>query len=180
MPVTKPHLCWTRTRVNAHQLKPCGTNAYTDAQGRDVQIIVGFDINSPSELHPNGLPNKCMDNHHDPKADELVRAGSCEEARKNKTNKWQAINKSGSGTVVEPATILSLGPQDEDDEWPEVQPLGKDYCNDKKCGLCQGDCDSDSQCAPGLKCYQRDEYEHVPGESLYLFISQYLCLYFGV
>ena len=28
---------------------------------------------------------------------------------------------------------------------------------------CQGDCDSDDDCNSGLKCFQRDRYEQVPG-----------------
>eukprot|EP00541_Cyclophora_tenuis_P002327 CAMPEP_0116544916 /NCGR_PEP_ID=MMETSP0397-20121206/2377_1 /TAXON_ID=216820 /ORGANISM="Cyclophora tenuis, Strain ECT3854" /LENGTH=99 /DNA_ID=CAMNT_0004069169 /DNA_START=318 /DNA_END=614 /DNA_ORIENTATION=- len=31
------------------------------------------------------------------------------------------------------------------------------------CSLCQGDCDGNSQCGPGLKCYQRNGFETVPG-----------------
>ncbi|KAL3927051.1 MAG: hypothetical protein SGBAC_013240, partial [Bacillariaceae sp.] len=30
-------------------------------------------------------------------------------------------------------------------------------------GLCEGDCDSNDDCGNGLVCYQRSEYEHVPG-----------------
>jgi hypothetical protein len=30
-------------------------------------------------------------------------------------------------------------------------------------GLCEGDCDNDSQCAAGLRCFQRDGTEPVPG-----------------
>jgi len=30
-------------------------------------------------------------------------------------------------------------------------------------GLCQGDCDNDAQCAPGLKCFQRSGNESIPG-----------------
>ena len=30
-------------------------------------------------------------------------------------------------------------------------------------GRCEGDCDSDRQCMPGLKCKQRRGYERVPG-----------------
>eukprot|EP00980_Cylindrotheca_fusiformis_P000757 scaffold175_cov153-Cylindrotheca_fusiformis.AAC.9 len=30
-------------------------------------------------------------------------------------------------------------------------------------GFCVGDCDSDHDCKPGLYCFQRDEYESVPG-----------------
>ena len=32
-----------------------------------------------------------------------------------------------------------------------------------KCGLCQGDCDNDSQCEPGLVCAQRGGVERIPG-----------------
>ena len=31
------------------------------------------------------------------------------------------------------------------------------------CKRCEGDCDSDSDCANGLKCFQRDDDEAVPG-----------------
>ena len=30
-------------------------------------------------------------------------------------------------------------------------------------GLCEGDCDTDSECLPGLICYQRDSFQAVPG-----------------
>jgi hypothetical protein len=32
-----------------------------------------------------------------------------------------------------------------------------------KCGLCQGDCDDDDDCADGFVCSQRDAFESVPG-----------------
>ena len=35
--------------------------------------------------------------------------------------------------------------------------------NAAKCGKCQGDCDSDAQCATGLKCYQRNDQKAVTG-----------------
>ena len=54
---------------------------------------------------------------------------------------------------------------------------GWDYCVDKKflsspnvngkgtggLGLCEGDCDRDSDCASGLKCFQRNGYTAIPG-----------------
>jgi len=33
----------------------------------------------------------------------------------------------------------------------------------KKCGKCTGDCDSDKDCKTGLKCFQRNGLQHVPG-----------------
>lgn len=59
-PFTERDLCWTRTRVNAHQLRPCGDGVYTDRDGRDIQIIVGFQNDVSFELHPNGIEDKCM------------------------------------------------------------------------------------------------------------------------
>jgi hypothetical protein len=45
-----------------------------------------------------------------------------------------------------------------------IKYLGSDGCtSSKKCSKCQGDCDSDSDCAAGLKCYQRSGNEIVPG-----------------
>lgn len=32
-----------------------------------------------------------------------------------------------------------------------------------KCGLCQGDCDTDLDCSGGLVCYQRQGWETIPG-----------------
>lgn len=59
-PYTKPDLCWTRTRVNAHQLRPCGVKTYVDRYDHDIQIIIGFENDVPFELHPNGITEKCM------------------------------------------------------------------------------------------------------------------------
>lgn len=35
--------------------------------------------------------------------------------------------------------------------------------NGKNLGLCQGDCDDDSDCVTGMKCHQRNGYQPVPG-----------------
>ncbi|CAL6391783.1 unnamed protein product [Bathycoccus prasinos] len=54
--------------------------------------------------------------------------------------------------------------------------INYDYCIDKKYvvdltnnlgtnsyGMCEGDCDKDSDCDAGLKCFQRNKFESVPG-----------------
>jgi hypothetical protein len=42
--------------------------------------------------------------------------------------------------------------------------LGGSGCtSSRRCGKCHGDCDSDSQCGPGLRCFQRSGYTKVPG-----------------
>ena len=44
---------------------------------------------------------------------------------------------------------------------PELRSWG--WSPSETLGLCEGDCDNDSDCAPGLKCFQRDGLEAVPG-----------------
>lgn len=45
-----------------------------------------------------------------------------------------------------------------------LQSLGEDACNaNNRCESCQGDCNSDADCANGLKCFQRSVSETVPG-----------------
>ena len=45
---------------------------------------------------------------------------------------------------------------------PALQYIG-DCSSSSPCGLCQGDCDGDSHCGSGLKCFQRSGTESVPG-----------------
>lgn len=153
-PYYKQNLCWERTRDNAHQLRPC-SNYYK-------QIIVGLRFDGKFEMHPNRRDGDCLEQHHDPKDKEIVRANDCEEARDDHTNFWIMINKR-TGTRDD---------GDDDDDGGGGGPpagsdtvnfLGGDYCKDYKCRKCQGDCDSDSQCEGGLKCFQRDGREKVPG-----------------
>ena len=44
-----------------------------------------------------------------------------------------------------------------------IKNRGKDGCNDGKCKLCEGDCDRDSDCKNGLRCFLREGLEPVPG-----------------
>ena len=48
---------------------------------------------------------------------------------------------------------------------PFLIALGAEICGGKfpPCGMCEGDCDSDDDCADGLVCIQRDEFEPVTG-----------------
>jgi len=45
----------------------------------------------------------------------------------------------------------------------KMQFLGNDAHVNGKLQNCQGDCDEDSHCADGLKCFQRDKGEAIPG-----------------
>ena len=70
---------------------------------------------------------------------------------------------SGSGTsgrdycFKDPS--LALAPPSND---PPLEVIG-DCSSTSPCGRCQGDCDNDSHCGPGLKCFQRGAFELVPG-----------------
>jgi hypothetical protein len=45
-----------------------------------------------------------------------------------------------------------------------LQQLGGSFCKaSRPCSECRGDCDSDADCAAGLKCFQRNAKEVVPG-----------------
>jgi len=45
-----------------------------------------------------------------------------------------------------------------------LKNLGGSGCTESKpCAVCQGDCDTDFDCTPGLKCFQRNGHEKVPG-----------------
>ena len=74
-PLNRQDLCWTRTEINKHQLKPCGDHTYTDeVTGLDRQVIIGFKESGRFEMHPNGFDDetnpdnaKCMSTHHHPK-----------------------------------------------------------------------------------------------------------------
>ena len=47
---------------------------------------------------------------------------------------------------------------------PIVDNGGSGCTSDNQCSACQGDCDSDSDCQPGLKCWQRSQPDQtVPG-----------------
>ena len=72
-PLSRQDLCWTRTAVNEHQLKPCGDNYKDEVTGLDLQVLIGFAESGRFQLHPNGFDDtnlnssKCMTTHHHPK-----------------------------------------------------------------------------------------------------------------
>ena len=47
---------------------------------------------------------------------------------------------------------------------PSLNDKGGSGCkSNKKCGVCEGDCDTNADCKAGLKCFQRKKSEAVPG-----------------
>ena len=63
-----------------------------------------------------------------------------------------------------PSGIRKWAPADAGATGPPLQNLGGSGCHrGAPCSACKGDCDSDSDCAPGHKCFQRNAFEQVPG-----------------
>jgi hypothetical protein len=46
---------------------------------------------------------------------------------------------------------------------PDVELSGDNNDSATNLQACIGECDTDSQCAAGLECYQRDDYAAIPG-----------------
>lgn len=92
-PQTNESLCWERTRVNAHQLRPCD-----DINGvvNVTQIFRDFDLYNKFELHPFNRGDTtthpdgamCLTNHHHPKSEEVIRAETCDGARDDFSSFW--------------------------------------------------------------------------------------------
>merc|ERR1719510_476624 len=71
---------------------------------------------------------------------------------------WDCSDLSGwsKGTVYKRSThSLSEGKR-------ELKNSGESCGRNKLCKECEGDCDTDSDCALGLKCYQRQSSEDIP------------------
>ena len=49
---------------------------------------------------------------------------------------------------------------------PGLKNIGQEGCNNGSCYVCEGDCDTDADCAGFLKCFQRDDLDAVPGCSV--------------
>jgi len=173
-PQDRRDLCWTRDGVRVHTLEPCDLNC--------KQIILGIQYEGKFEMHPNGRPLDCLEQHHHPRAGEVIRAKDCIESRDDDTSYWIMINKEGGNYTDTQEMEVFRGSTN-------ITDVGRDVCgDDNQCGLCmvrcptclcttryvasrssptfiltQGDCDRDSDCQEGLECMSRDDTEPVPG-----------------
>jgi len=104
-PYTAQHLCleWYGPGSEFMTLQRC-------QDGNTDQILVGFNMYSPFELHPYGYdPTStstplCLSQGHHPKSEELIRSFDCEDSRDDRTNKWQVYEAVVSGEALELAT----------------------------------------------------------------------------
>lgn len=145
-PFEDQNLCWQRTGPNEHTLQDCGTSCR--------QIIKGIQYIGRFEMHPNGKPDDCLEQHHHPRRGEVVRSNDCETSRDDTTSYWIMINKEGSTDWLEP-----LPPENN-----FINDFGRGVCDeDYPCGLCQGQCETDNDCKDGLVCFEGEGTAGVPG-----------------
>ena len=139
------NLCLDRVQNNRYELRPCDSS--------DVrQIFWGFNRKQPFELFAHGDTHRCINQHHHPKATEIVETTICRIARFWHTNLWEVYNPSqGSGGGDGGAG----GSSGNGDNLPVASLRNPECSNRRPCNVCQGDCDSDRQCRGNLKCFQR-------------------------
>jgi len=156
-PYYEEDLCWERTRVNAYQLRPCSPLDDINT----TQIVLGFHETGRFEMHPYGWDEnatthvngpKCLNSHHHPKEDELVRAEFCKFSRKARVSRWIVHNP----VLVTGGSSGGSGGGGGNGD-PPVTAISGEYCQpDAQCDQCFGDCDTDDDCKGNLVCFQRD------------------------
>jgi len=178
-PYTAQYLCleWTGPGSKTMSLQPCEDD-------NTAQILVGFNMYSPFELHPYGYdPSStdsplCLSQAHHPKKEEKIKAYDCEKTRDDRTSLWQVYEAVVDGETLGLATPEPTFAPTEDDvytPYPTVspvestsnEPLLTDYgtgeCTpESPCGHCEGDCNSDFDCFGDYECFHRAYNEEVP------------------
>lgn len=132
------NLCLHKVNEYNYLMKRCSNDP--------KQIIRGFKTNEPFELLPKGDDDKCVNQHHHPKAGEIVENTRCRTARYWKTNLME---------LVSVTTAVDEEDGDDNTDSGNVSLRDPQCTTNKKCNVCQGDCDKDSHCKGNLVCFQR-------------------------
>lgn len=167
-PFTKQNLCLEYQASGDLTLETCDSL-------NSNQIITGFDLKKEFELYPYGRdPSSsnsplCFTQDHHPKTKEYIEAQTCSSARGDKTSLWFAdeVIVEGNPLGVVPSPVYSPV------EAPAYSPVGiptlplvdngADSCSPTNpCQRCEGDCNTDSDCAGDMECYHRAVRESVP------------------
>jgi hypothetical protein len=152
---------WQHLQVagGGSQIKTTGRNLCLTTPGNKYLNLTRCDENDKDQLFEGIKENgerfewgsygeklqvkRCITPHHHPRKGELIFKENCEKARITKSSFWMKYK---------PSSVLSL------------REYGSNDCfAGNPCGECSGDCDDDSSCDGDLKCFQRDNFERVPG-----------------
>lgn len=168
-PWSNQNLCLEKERDSKWmKLQPC-------ENGNTRQILTGFDMYDPFELHPYGDSSKCLTQAHHPKKYEPIKAYTCAEAREDATSKWIVhepyIEANPLSTTPYPTPApktpspIVISEDEHPPAWrdyPRLTNVNGDCSEDHPCGHCGGDCNTDRDCAGKLECYHRATNEQVP------------------
>ena len=132
---------------NVYKLEDCDSS-------NNLQWFQGLNPTKTFELYPRPIEQNgeeeedslCMNMDHHPRQFEEITHTSCSAARWDATSLWHT-RRNNDGDRFQPEKYYRIGAQ-RTDPFP---PCSSTF----KCGMCQGDCDSDSQCTGELRCFQR-------------------------
>jgi len=141
------NLCLERVTDKIHLLAEC--------KGSDSnnQIFTGIKTDgSRFHLKPKGEESKCLTNKaHYPKDGELIWAVACSLAENTHTGEWTSYSGTSNSNPDTAGDLTNL------------KLRNSTACSSRPCDMCQGTCDSDSDCKDNLKCFKRSGTEGVPG-----------------
>ena len=86
--VTSTNLCLMKMfDLKAIKLKPCKTSK---SKSFELQLFTDFKTDEKFDLRPVGYTDRCLSNHHHPKAGETIYAETCVKAHRTDTGYWVA------------------------------------------------------------------------------------------
>jgi hypothetical protein len=142
-------LCLARAGEGSqsHYLQSCN---YTDPEQWYNGITPETQEKEPFELianTPDEVLSRCLTMAHHPRNFEEIYHTTCQQAKWDTTALWQVIWKE-EGSEEKGF--------DEKDYYRLGRARSEPRCSSERtCGMCEGKCDNDSECAGKLKCFER-------------------------
>ena len=142
------NLCLERVSRNNFTLADCSAS-------RVVQVLTGLVTDGRTfELKPYGAGDLCLNQEHYPKAGEVIKTTTCDNAREYNTNLWTVYHGGSESSPYSASDLSTL----------RLKNNTNFQCGVKNpCKLCQGSCSSDFECGGDMRCFRRDGNEPVPG-----------------
>jgi hypothetical protein len=147
VPSSTDVLCLERQgQTQNHFLQPC--NATYESQW--YQGITPFTVEKePFELvpyTPDEVLRRCLTMAHHPRNFEEIYHTTCQQAHEDTSALWQLLWKD----------VDNNKDFDEKEYYRLGRPRSEPKCSSERtCGMCEGKCDDDSECAGNLKCFER-------------------------
>jgi hypothetical protein len=153
-------LCLERVGERMYKLQTCEGNRHQQ-WFRGLQTNVPFELYPPPLTQPPGRHNndKCMNTHHHPRQFEEIIHTPCVRSQGLRTNLWETVFGSSDGEDESEEVDAYFDPF----EYYQLRAPREDpRCRqDATCGLCQGHCVTDDDCAGELVCFERERSNSV-------------------